>query len=649
MPSAKLTDLVSLAGAQVPTDLAYVVDVSAGVAGSKSSTLDDLFAIITKNITDGAVRFQGFAAPAASAIGQGAIYFDSTSNTFKISENSGSYLDVGDIRGPSPPVVDNSIIRFDGVLAHTIQQSLITIDDTGALGLPDGVRQTFNPNGTTPGLNVGSQAGDPSTPANGDLWYDSTGNLLRARINGATVSLGAASAPGGLNTQVQFNNAGAFGGVLGFTSDGTNVTAGDGNLRATSPLITTGIDDSNGNTVIGLTATGAAVNFISVANAAAGGHPVISSAGAGADINLTFSPKGAGVNVFTKNLLMDVGAGALDNLINVDSLTSGAVDASFGFFVAGVGSATANDGPYFLARGNTYNANSDQRGSFLFTAGNPIGPSGNQGTIRFFTGNEVERMQIMRDGTIQFIGPESYFGNGVTNAAPSDYIINATGGSGTDIAGADLILAGGKGTGNAIQGMILQRYPLTGATGTTLQSLSTATFPLWVSMHIRNDGDITVANTVTETSVLGASQAGSSKILEAGLARVGRIFWVRLFGVITTTGTPTLRVRLKLGSTTIADTTAIAMANNTASGNGGFRIEAMVSIQSVGATGSVQTSPLSVQYSVSNGGALNQFVTATPTTVDLTAAQTFDVTVEWGTANPSNSLSIFNSFIDMSR
>jgi hypothetical protein len=55
----------------------------------------------------------------------------------------------------------------------------------------DGVKQTFNPNGTNAGINVGSHAGDPGSPANGDLWYDSVANELTARINGSTVALGA--------------------------------------------------------------------------------------------------------------------------------------------------------------------------------------------------------------------------------------------------------------------------------------------------------------------------------------------------------------------------------------------------------------------------------------------------------------------------
>lgn len=62
---------------------------------------------------------------------------------------------------------------------------------SGAIVFPDGTRQTFNPDATTPGFNPGSQAGDPSTPIDGDIWYDSTANELTARINGANVALGA--------------------------------------------------------------------------------------------------------------------------------------------------------------------------------------------------------------------------------------------------------------------------------------------------------------------------------------------------------------------------------------------------------------------------------------------------------------------------
>lgn len=56
---------------------------------------------------------------------------------------------------------------------------------------PDNVRQTFNPGATNAGLNVGAHTADPSSLTNGDIWYDSTGNLLRARVNGASITIGA--------------------------------------------------------------------------------------------------------------------------------------------------------------------------------------------------------------------------------------------------------------------------------------------------------------------------------------------------------------------------------------------------------------------------------------------------------------------------
>jgi hypothetical protein len=246
---------------------------------------------------------------------------------------------------------------------------------------------------------AGGVAGLVPAPVAGDAT-----KFLRGDGTWQTVTGGTGS-PGGANTQLQYNNAGAFGGISGATSNGTNVTFGSANLRATSPNITTGVNDANGAAMFSFTPTASAVNGFSFTNAATGGSPTFGAAGSDADISLTFSPKGAGVNVFTKNLLMNVGAGSLDNLVYVGSAAAGTVNASFGFFVAGVGSSSASDGPYFLARGNGFNANTDQRGDLIFVAGAPTSPSGNQGAIRFLTGaGETERMQITRDGHILLTG-----------------------------------------------------------------------------------------------------------------------------------------------------------------------------------------------------------------------------------------------------
>lgn len=78
-----------------------------------------------------------------------------------------------------------------GVLIGGTSPTITTPTISGAIAFPDGVRQTFNPDATIPGLNVGAQAGNPSSLSNGDIWYDSTGQALNARINGATVALGS--------------------------------------------------------------------------------------------------------------------------------------------------------------------------------------------------------------------------------------------------------------------------------------------------------------------------------------------------------------------------------------------------------------------------------------------------------------------------
>lgn len=79
-----------------------------------------------------------------------------------------------------------------GALVFGTSPTITTPTISGAMTLPDNVEQVFNPGAANSGLNVGSIAGDPSGPANGAIWYDSTANELTARINGANTVLGAA-------------------------------------------------------------------------------------------------------------------------------------------------------------------------------------------------------------------------------------------------------------------------------------------------------------------------------------------------------------------------------------------------------------------------------------------------------------------------
>lgn len=104
MPSAKLTQLVALAGAQVPTDLMYIVDVSAGASGSKKSTLNDFLETITKNITDISVQWQnGDGSSTISAANHGKLKYSQSAvgsaGSFQVSEAGAAYQNL--IKGPA--------------------------------------------------------------------------------------------------------------------------------------------------------------------------------------------------------------------------------------------------------------------------------------------------------------------------------------------------------------------------------------------------------------------------------------------------------------------------------------------------------------------------------------------------------------------
>lgn len=66
-----------------------------------------------------------------------------------------------------------------------------------------------------------------------------------------------------------------------------------------------------------------------------------------------------------------------------------------------------------------------------------------------------------------------YVGEGATSTTPQDFTFHTTDGSGTDIATGDLIVAGGRSTGDADPGDILFKTTDTGASGVALQTLAT--------------------------------------------------------------------------------------------------------------------------------------------------------------------------------
>ena len=62
----------------------------------------------------------------------------------------------------------------------------------------------------------------------------------------------------------------------------------------TAPKVGTSINDTSGNEVIKITATGSAVNELTIANGASTTGPTLSATGGGTDLNIIMTPKGTG-------------------------------------------------------------------------------------------------------------------------------------------------------------------------------------------------------------------------------------------------------------------------------------------------------------------------------------------------------------------
>jgi len=150
----------------------------------------------------------------------------------------------------------------------------------------------------------------------------------------------------------------------------------------------------------------------------------------------------------------------------------------------------------------------------------------------------------------------------------------------------------------------------------------------------------TVANSTSETTILGTGIG--AKTLPANLLNAaGKQIRVKCWGTIGNTVTPTLQVKCKLGSTAVVDTTAVTMSAIT--GTNMFQAEFVLTCRTTGSSGTVFGQG-GLQYKTANGLAPLEISGANTgtSTIDLTASQALDVTVQWGTSNASNTLTCTN-------
>jgi hypothetical protein len=143
---------------------------------------------------------------------------------------------------------------------------------------------------------------------NGVVWQRIEGG---ADLNGVNLSVSGTTTLSGLTASTALAlNAGKD--VVSVTNTGTgnNVLADGPTL--TTPRVITSINDTNGNELIGVTATTSAVNELTIANAATGNNPVISATGSDTNIGITLTPKGTGNAVLTSGNLVVANGNGID-------------------------------------------------------------------------------------------------------------------------------------------------------------------------------------------------------------------------------------------------------------------------------------------------------------------------------------------------
>lgn len=157
------------------------------------------------------------------------------------------------------------------------------------------------------------------------------------------------------------------------------------------------------------------------------------------------------------------------------------------------------------------------------------------------------------------------------------------------------------------------------------------------------NSSVTVANTTTETSLLGTGLGSAT--LPANFATAGRSIRVRSYGYISNTDTPSATLRIKVGSVTILTSTG-----SLPSGLSDALVEFDFTFRfaTIGATGTIigqgSTKITSGAFVSSVGRAL---VMTAPVTIDTTVGNLLDVTYQWGTASASNTITMTNATIEV--
>ncbi len=105
------------------------------------------------------------------------------------------------------------------------------------------------------------------------------------------------------------------------------------------------------------------------------------------------------------SVALDTGTGlqltaAPNGAVDTNLLYLNSTNGTTGVLAGSTPSYGAVNGPFFAMRGNTYTTIANQRGLFTIAAGNIANPQGDDGSVKFNTGNDLLRMVIRPMGNV---------------------------------------------------------------------------------------------------------------------------------------------------------------------------------------------------------------------------------------------------------
>jgi len=145
-----------------------------------------------------------------------------------------------------------------------------------------------------------------------------------------------------------------------------------------------------------------------------------------------------------------------------------------------------------------------------------------------------------------------------------------------------------------------------------------------------------ITNTIVETSLVNGG-VGTLSVPANGF-QVGDSFRVIIGGVLNTANNQTIRIRVKDGTSLLADSGAKTISNIT---NNVFSLNIDFTVRQIGPAGVASIVCLATfHYTKTVNGVTEGFAfnTVNSTTFNTTINNTLDITVQWGAANPTNNI-----------